>query len=148
MFSDTSTDQLVLVFNYSQFNVWSSATIFTTRTLLKSRQIFIAFADSLSGQMIKSLITLISVVCKYFKLSLLTSYFFCIFSTDLYFLESVLTSCYSCAPRGKIIYVLRSSWFSSVVEEFENWWGPAVLGGNVAINIYVTIVRQTINETL
>ena len=76
--------------------------------------------------MIKSLMILISVVCKYFKLSLLTSYFFCIFSTDLYFLESVITSCYSCAPQGKIskaivyVCVLRSSWFSSVVEEFDS----------------------------
>ena len=48
MFSDTSTDQLVLVFNYSQFNVLSSATIFTTRTI------------SLSGQKIKSLMIIIS----------------------------------------------------------------------------------------
>ena len=72
----------------------------------------------------------------------------------IFFLESVLTSCDSSSPRGKIskaivyVYVFRSSWFSSVVEEFENWRRPAILGGNVAINIYVTIVRQTINETL
>ena len=48
MFSDTSTDQLVLVFNYSQFNVRSSATIFTARSI------------SLSGQKIKSLMIIIS----------------------------------------------------------------------------------------
>ena len=76
MFSDTCEDQLA-VFNYSQFNVRSSATIFTTRTLVRLRQIFTAFALSLSGQKIKFLIIIIPAVCKYFKLSLLTLYFFC-----------------------------------------------------------------------
>ena len=55
MFSDTCADQLA-VFNYSQFNVRSLATIFITRTLVKLRQIFTAFAVSLSGQKIKFLI--------------------------------------------------------------------------------------------
>ena len=64
-------DQLV-VFNYSQFNVRSLATIFTIRTLVKLRQIFTAFAVSLSGQKIKFLMIIIPAVCKYFKLSLLT----------------------------------------------------------------------------
>ena len=74
MFSDTCADQLA-VFNYSQFNVRSSAIIFITRTLAKLRQIFTAFAVSLSGQKIKFLIIFIPAVCKYFKLLLLTSYF-------------------------------------------------------------------------
>ena len=49
MFSDTCSDQLV-VFNYSQFNARSLATMFTTRTLVKLGQILTAFAVSLSGQ--------------------------------------------------------------------------------------------------
>ena len=51
MFSDTCADQLE-VFNYSQFNVRSSATIFTTRTLVKLKQTFIAFPVFLSNQKI------------------------------------------------------------------------------------------------
>jgi len=79
MFSDTCADQLA-VFSYSQFNVRSSATMFMTRTLVKLRQIFIVFAVSLSGQKIKFLIIIIPAVYKScFKLSLLTSYFFCFF---------------------------------------------------------------------
>ena len=61
MFSDTCLDQLV-VFNYPQFNVRSSATIFITRTLVKLRQIFTAFAVSLSGEKIKFLIIVIRAV--------------------------------------------------------------------------------------
>ena len=84
MFSDKCADQ-PMVFSYFQFNVRSSATSFTTRTLVKLRQTFTAFAVSLSGQKIKFLIIIIQAVCKYFKLSLLISYFFCIFSTDFFF---------------------------------------------------------------
>ena len=80
MFSDTCADQIA-VFNYFQFNVRSSATIFITRTLVKLRQIFTAFAVSLSGQKIKFLIIIIPVI---------------------FFHESVLTSSESCAPRSKI----------------------------------------------
>ena len=53
MFSDTCSEQLV-VFNYSQFNVPSLAIMFTTRTLVKLRQILTAFAVSLSGQKLNS----------------------------------------------------------------------------------------------
>ena len=55
MFSDTCVDQLA-VFNYSQFNVRSSATIFMTRTLVKLTQIFSTFSVSLSGQKIVSIL--------------------------------------------------------------------------------------------
>ena len=64
---------------------------------IKLRQIFTAFVVSLSGQKIKFLIIIISAVCKYFKLSLLTSFF-----DRFFFIESILTGCDSCAPRGKI----------------------------------------------
>ena len=53
MFPDICTDQLV-VFNYSQFNVRSSYTIFTTRTLVKLSQMFTGFANSLRGQKLNS----------------------------------------------------------------------------------------------
>ena len=53
MISDTRSDQLV-VFNYSQFNVRSLATMLTTRTLVKLRQMLTAFEASLSGQKLNS----------------------------------------------------------------------------------------------
>ena len=116
MFSDTCADQIA-VFNYFQFNVRSSATIFITRTLVKLRQIFTAFAVSLSGQKIKFLIIISPAVCKScFKIIPFNIIFLLFFSTDFFFHESFLTSCDSRAPHGKTnyeayvyVYVLRSS---------------------------------------
>ena len=60
-FSDTCTDQLV-VFNYSQFNIQCSATIFTSRTLVKIlRQIFTVFAVSASGLMLNVLLVQVRI---------------------------------------------------------------------------------------
>ena len=70
--------------------------------LIKLRQIFTAFAVSLSGQKIKFLIIIIPV---------------------FFFYESVLTSSDSSAPRSKMsmsTISLSSSLFSSVIEELEN----------------------------